>query len=134
MKTLIFSLVLLSTSAFAGSLCPAGTNQTDVCISTPQAGDQQLASEFAKKITVCASSIKHYLIVETSSTTKPQVMPVSGTRRAGGDSYVFKSTDVDLVFNIVRSARPTADRSTPAKLKLLFNGVGLSASSTYKCQ
>lgn len=133
MKTLVLSLVLLSTSAFAGIQCPIGTKEADVCTSTPAAGDQQIAAEFAKKITVCTSVSKSYLVVETSS-AQPQVMPVAAVHRAGGDSYSFDGGDVDLTLDIAKSARPTADKSNKGKLNLVFKAAKLKASSTYKCQ
>lgn len=133
MKSLVLSLVLLSTSAFAGIQCPIGTKEADVCTSAPAAGDQQIAAEFAKKITVCSSVSKSFLVVEALG-GQPQLMPVKVAHRMGGDSYTFDGGDVDLTLDIAKSVRPTADKSTKGKLNLVFKAAKLKASSTYKCQ
>lgn len=133
MKSLVLSLVLVTTSAFAGPLvCPIGTKSVGVCTSTPAPGDHEIAAQFAKTITVCSSVSKNFLLVQPEA-VQGQVMPVQVVRRMGGDSYTFDSGDVALTLDVTSSARPTPDKSKRGKLHLVFKAAKIQASSTYKC-
>lgn len=141
-NTIALSLIFASLSAFAAgngdigsvvdpSNCPEGTELIQVCKSTPQKGDHEVAAGMLDAITICQKGQKAVMaIMKSGQIKKGKVDQV--VMRVGGASYtVHMNEGTELEIGIPMGIR---SKEALAKLTIHMKAAGLQATSTYTCQ
>ncbi|WP_413612324.1 hypothetical protein [Bdellovibrio sp. HCB-110] len=129
MKKVLFLAVFgISSVSMAAATCPS-ENQQIVCVSTPKAGDQELAANVFDSIAVCTQGSRTALVPEKNGASDIAFAKV--TQRIGATTYLVQTGDVDFSLSI--STRINSKKS-PAKLRVKFKHNNIVASSTYTCE
>lgn len=132
MKLLISLAMLLSSSTLlaAAPACPKNTKSLYRCESTPQAGDNEIASGVFTGISICTSGSKYLMVVEDQNGPS-NAEEVKSEIRMGGSSFSFQAEDVVFSLSV-----PTgmATKATTAKFSVKFLTPKLAGSSTYTCK
>ena len=129
MKTIAFSVVFLLTSmSFASATCPPQSQKVATCVSTPKAGDHEIAAGVFDSIAICTQGSKTILVPEKNG--ESEGLEAKVTARMGGTTYLVKSADVDFALSVTTGIR---SRTSPAQFKVDFKSVKIVASSTYTC-
>lgn len=129
MKTLIFSIAFaLSSTALASAICPSQTQKVAICLSTPMAGDQEVAANVFDSIAICEQGSDSILVPEKDGESESTVAEV--TRRIGGTTYLIQTADMDFSLLVVTGIN---SQKSPAQLRLDLKGNSIVASSTYTC-
>ncbi|AGH96670.1 hypothetical protein [Pseudobdellovibrio exovorus] len=135
LATLVLGLSSSALAAKAKVACPAGTQQTLKCLSTPLAdGTEDMIGNFLDAILVCSTGERVLLVLE-----KGKKVLDSGEaeviRRVGGSSYKIKTNEVDFMLSHGSLVGPAAKAgSIGARLSVSVKELGYTYSSTYTCK
>jgi hypothetical protein len=132
MKLLISLAVLLSSSTLlaAEPTCPENTDTLYTCVSTPQKGDDEVASGIFEAITICQDGAK-YLMVAADQHGPSDPAEVSADVRMGGSKFYFVAEDTEFSLSV---ATGMAQKATTAKFMVKLVKMGRFAASTYSCK
>jgi len=131
MKNLIAILpLLISQAVFATASCPNSTQTTKICLSTPKAGDEEIASSVLDSIAVCSKGSDTILVMEKAGDSQDAKAKVTST--VGGINYAINTSDVNFVLGMATGIRPSATKL--ARLTVTLKAAKISASSTYTCK
>jgi hypothetical protein len=131
MKKIIFLTAFILSSVSSISMaanCPANTKKEKTCLSTPQAGDAEIAANVFDSVTICSQGTTSILVFEKNGTSENAEATV--TARMGGTSYEVKAGDVDFTLTTVSRI---INKKIPAKLVVNYTTAKVVAASTYSC-
>ncbi len=128
MKTLLFTILTLS-SAFAFSAqCPSQSLKVINCLSTPATGDNEVVSDMFDSIAICQAADKTLMVFQDA--TSSDATEVKVTTRAGGIDYVMPDKDVQATLSVDSKGQSQQNIKALFILKLTD---GEPAMSTYMC-
>jgi hypothetical protein len=108
--------------------CPANTKQLKNCLSTPVAGDNDVAAQTFDSIAICQKGKAFGLAFEKNG--EQEVSDVKVTLRAGATSYTANAGDVAFSLETIVNGK----KANNAKLTINFKAAKLVTASTYSCQ
>ena len=130
MKTKLV-LTVLSILAIAGvseAACDSGAQSVIKCISTPQAGDHEVAIAMVQKIDICKMGDKTFIALEADGSSASE--PTSPTVRVGATTY-----PIGDLGNLSIGTTPSPKGGRYAKFNMnMNNGSGDVLSATFACK